>query len=110
MEQLSEKLRDEGIKTAIEHANSTIHKWSHIATNFALNYIRHNDVFMTEDLREASFCIVPEPPSKRAWGAIITKLAKAGLIRHSGYMSVKNPKAHKTPASIWISNVYKYER
>lgn len=93
--------RDIGIKKAEDHANSVHESWSDKAYEFLRQYIRHDAEFMTEQIREASEGIVPEPPSKRAWGSIVLKAARAGLIKKIGYKSVSNPKANATPATLW---------
>jgi len=50
----SQNLRDKGIQQAINHADEVQPLWSEQAYNCLLNYIRYNDEFMTEDVREAS--------------------------------------------------------
>lgn len=96
-----ERLRDKGITQAVTHADYQNEKWSENAYTFLLRYIRNNKEFMTEDARNASLGIIPEPPSARAWGGIIVKAAKNGLIERIGYRNVKNSKAHCTPAAVW---------
>ena len=96
-----EELRDIGIKKSFDNANDKFENWGEIAYDFLLQYIKRNYAFLTEDIRIASADIVPEPPSKRAWGAVILKAKKAGLIRKIGFRNVKNPKAHCTPATLW---------
>jgi hypothetical protein len=59
---------------------------------------------MTEDVREASKHQLSEPPSARAWGGIIVKAVKCGLIYRKGFRNVSNVKAHRTPASLWAVN------
>lgn len=93
--------RDAGIKKAVDHANETEFNWSVQAFGFLLIYIQSNDTFMCEDLRFASTNIVTQPPSKRAWGGIIRRASKAGLIKRIGFKNVKNVKAHCTPAAVW---------
>lgn len=95
------KLRDKGIKQAVDNADLLHENWANTAYQFLINYLNQGYEFMTEDVRVASFGIIPEPPSKRAWGAIIVKAKKEGLIYRVGYSSVKNPKAHGTPAAVW---------
>ena len=59
---------------------------------------------MTEDVRLASEKEIPMPPSNRAWGGIVVRASKAGLISRVGFSNVKNAKAHKTPATVWKVN------
>ena len=98
------QLRDKGIKQAVNNANNTHEKWSVKAYKFLTNYIKSHHEFMTEDVRLASEKKVPIPPSNRAWGGVVVRASRAGLINRVGFSNVKNVKAHKTPASIWRVN------
>ena len=98
------QLRDKGIKQAINNADDTHEKWSEKAYKFLTDYIRSHHEFMTEDVRVASEKKIPIPPSNRAWGGIILRASKAGLITRVGFSSVKNVKAHRTPATVWRVN------
>lgn len=93
------ELRDTGIKKAVEHADKVVESWSHMAYEHLKKYIVLHDEFMAEDLRYDSK--LPEPPSKRAWGGIMVRAAKSGLIYRVGFRAVKNPKAHCANASLW---------
>jgi len=98
------QLRDKGIKQAINNADDTHEKWSEKAYKFLTDYIKSHHEFMTEDVRVASEKKIPIPPSNRAWGGIILRASKAGLITRVGFSSVKNVKAHRTPATVWRVN------
>lgn len=95
-------LAKEGIARAIESAENENEGWVKLAYDFLVKYSRTHKEFMCEDVREASEGIVPVPPSSRAWGGIIRQARKSGLIVKKGYRAVKNPKAHSTPATLWI--------
>lgn len=97
----SEVLRDAGILTAITSANTATPGWADKAYQFLLKYIVNNKEFMTEEMRVASEGIVPFPPSARAWGAVIIKAKRNKLIQSAGFRAVRNPKAHRTPATVW---------
>ncbi|HDY88544.1 MAG TPA: hypothetical protein ENH82_10605 [bacterium] len=56
---------------------------------------------MAEDIRFASKDIVPDPPSARAWGSVVFRAVRNGLIHKVGYRNVTNEKAHCTPATLW---------
>ena len=56
---------------------------------------------MVEDVREASKGVVPVTPSTRAWGGVVVRASKAGVIKRKGFKNVKNAKAHCTPATLW---------
>lgn len=95
-------LRDQGIKKAEDNANDKNENWSAKAYGFLLVYCGIFKQFLAEEVRNASIeAGIPEPPSKRAWGAIVLRAKKNGKIRSIGFRSVKNPKAHCTPATLW---------
>ncbi len=59
---------------------------------------------MCEDFRVwAAAQGLENPPTKKAFGGIITKAKHKNIIIHRGYASVTNSKAHATPASVWQS-------
>lgn len=95
---------ESGAKKAIDHAQLTDLTWAEQALKFLLQYIKHGNEFMVEELRTASIGTVPEPPSKRAWGGIIAKAARLGWVVAVGYRQVSNVKAHATPARVWKHN------
>lgn len=89
------------MKRAVDHANRVYQGWSAIATSFLMQFIHKKETFMTEDLRAASEGIVPEPPHTRAWGSVVNKAARAGVIERVGFAPTKNPTAHKAPVGVW---------
>jgi hypothetical protein len=103
-EPTGEDLRDKGIQQAMDHANETSEKWSEIAYAFLREYMVGQSVFMAENVREASRNVVPDPPSNRAWGGVLVRAAKEGLITRMGFRNVKNTRAHCTPATLWAVN------
>ena len=95
-------LREQGINQAKEHADSVFQDWSDRAFEFLKEFISLSEYpFMAEDVRTSADCNIPEPPSKRAWGAVILKAAREGIIRRVGYRETQNPAAHRTPATLW---------
>lgn len=102
-----EDLKNEGIERSKNNADASHNgNWSQVAYKFLVEYIRNPKVktFMTEDIRMASGDKVPEPPSLRAWGSIIVRASKEGLIQAVGYNTVSNPRAHKAFARVWKVN------
>lgn len=94
------QLRNAGIAKAINNANAKSTNWAEEAYLKLLQYPANK--FMTEELREwAHNTGLPVPPSARAWGAIITRAKREGVVIPLGFRSVKNPKAHATPATLW---------
>lgn len=96
-----EYLRDQGMSRAVEHADRVIESWSDKAYKYTVGYIQSHDKFMVEDIRQASRGVISEPPSIRAWGSIIVRAAKKGLVKRIGFQSVKNAKAHCANAAVW---------
>lgn len=96
------ELRDAGIIKALTHANKKINQWSEKAYVYALEYIETVKQFKTEDLRAYAEAKGFEiPPSKRAWGGIVLRLARNKKVIKSGHATVDNPKAHKCLATLW---------
>lgn len=96
-----EQLKLEGMLQASQHAEEVSTNWNDKALSLLKQFSKHE--FMAEELREwAHKTGLPMPPSARAWGAVIVTARKQGLIKHAGYRNVENPKAHRTPASVWI--------
>lgn len=97
--------RDEGMALAADAADARFPLWQHRALESLKKYLEtKKNAFMTEDFRAwaETFGNLPIPPSGRAYGAVISKASRQGLISHVGYQQTDNPKAHKTPASVWI--------
>lgn len=100
-----QELAEQGMLIAEQHANQVHPNWSEKAFEWFLKYIQLNGLkhqFKTEDVRAyAEANGFEAPPSLRAWGSIVVKVAKAGFIKSAGYIKVENAKAHSTPATLW---------
>lgn len=79
--------------------------WDSIAYDAMILYIgtlNKRNSFMCEDLRAyAERLEIPAPNDKRAWGKIVTRASREGLIVKIGYAATSNPLAHGTPATVW---------
>lgn len=95
------ELRDRGIQQAVDSAEAKSPNWKQEAYAFFLEYIKKHPEFMMEECRKASEGTIDQPPSNRAWGSVIVQAKREGLIRRVGFRSVKNPKAHMAPCSVW---------
>ena len=95
------ELRDEGMAAAVAHANQESPNWIDVAFAYLRGYALIHKEFMAEEVRAASHGLVPEPPSKRAWGAVFMRAAKENILKRKGFRNVTNPKAHSTPATLW---------
>lgn len=99
-----EQLRDQGISRALQ---STEWGWQNEAYRLLKQFVKTSDpfrVFLVEDVRAfAKDQGLPDPPSNRAWGGIVVKAKKEGVVKQVGYSQVKNPTAHKANAALWQS-------
>lgn len=100
---MARQARNEGMEKAVDHADDVEPGWSSRAYKFLLKFLQnHNGNFMGEEVRSyAALMDFELPPSNRAWGSVIAKAAKEGLIERVGYQQVRNVKAHRTPATLW---------
>lgn len=96
--------RDRGMQVAVDHANAVERGWEDMAYEFFINVFlkHHKGPFMCEDYRAACKGVVPDPPSLRAFGSIISKAKKRGLIQRIGIRPVKNPRAQMANATVWV--------
>jgi 5'-3' exonuclease len=91
----------EGIKKAIDNAELKCPGWKDQAIQFVKNYPITK--FMAEDVRVWAYKNgLSKPPNDRAWGAVLRECVKLRVVSHIGYQKVDNPKAHGTPASLWM--------
>ncbi len=100
------ELAREGMDRAERHADQMVEDWSQRAYGYLCTFIAlkpRGTTFMAEDVRRLAETSgrVPIPPSKRAWGAIMSKAARAGHIVRVGFAQVKNERAHCANASVW---------
>ncbi len=102
--ELADYLKEEGIERAVNHANEVTPNWSDRAASLLKEFISVcHTPFMAENFREyAEKQGLEEPPSKRAFGGVITRAKSMGWIKSIGFGLTHNPLAHRTPASLWI--------
>lgn len=76
--------RDVGMSRSVNHAGAV---WAATAFAFVVRYaLTHSEPFMTEDvIRAAASEGLPEPPDRRAFGAIMKKAQREGHIVADGY-------------------------
>ena len=101
----AEALRDEGIQRAIDHADRVESEWSDRAYGMLVRYARQKGSgakITSEAVRNhAEWFGLPTPPDKRAWGAVILRAARAGVIHKAGWTTANDPKVHCNPVSLW---------
>lgn len=102
---VAKQLRDAGMKKAVDHANAVSPNWSEKAYKRLLEFIdRVPGEFMIEDVR--AFSVLDDgfemPPNSKAWGSVVVRAFKAGIIKRVRYDQAKGPKCHMTTVSVWI--------
>jgi len=78
--------------------------WANQAYKYLEDYVDiqdHDREFLAEDIRYSSEGHVPLPSNPRAWGSVVRKAKRDGVIVATGYAEVTNKKAHATPATLW---------
>lgn len=90
--------RDDGMRRAVDHADRVSHAWSVLAYQFVQHYLAYDGPFLAEELVRAAYDYgIPEPPDARAWGAIMNRAARAGLIVKAGYREDR----YCSPKTLW---------
>lgn len=95
--------RDAGIQQACNNADEKQPGWTDDAYGYLVEFVAMSTgPFMVEQVGAyAEAQGLPYPPSKRAWGGVIKRAQKRGLVEHAGYDRVKNSNAHACIASVW---------
>lgn len=92
-----------GMAQALAHANAASRDWSEQAYAAVAHFAAQRIDFRAEQVRaDAEQHGLPAAPHNRAWGAVISKAARAGLIRRVRFAPCDNPKAHSCHVSVWI--------
>jgi len=95
------KLRDRGIQRAADHAGTA---WSELAYRYLEKFLQDHprNRSLTEQVRQYAYSrgLVP-PPSERAWGGVIMRAVRRGIVIFCGYGKVSNSKAHCANAAVW---------
>ena len=95
-------LRDEGIAKVDANAHE---KWKAAAWDVLLGFVRSGRPFMGEDVhRECEERSIGEPHSPKAWGALIMKASRAGIICRHGWAQTKRRSNHAHTYSIWVGS------
>ena len=100
---LGRYLRDQGIKQAMDHADTVYDEWTEKAQRLITAYVLlHKDNFMCEDLiMYAESVNFPMPPNNKAWGGIIRWAKAKGLIQAAGIGKSTIAKHHRGYGTIW---------
>lgn len=95
--------RDAGIATAVEHASAVMPGWPQLAFEALCEYAKQHPTFTIEQARKAMN--VPEPPNTKAWGGVVSKAMRAGIVEADGWTQAEDPKVHCNQVTLWRSLV-----
>lgn len=95
-------LKEAGMKRSLATAERVNPGWGEKCFAWLKVFIADQEgPFKVEAFREWGKNVIPSPPSLRAFGPIVSRAKKEGLIKHVGYTQVENPKAHRATSSLW---------
>lgn len=96
-------LAEDGAQRALDHADAvTFGSWSDHAYSILERFAQARVPFRTEQVRHAAYDEgLPHPPDGRAWGGVIVRARKAGILRQIGWVNCSDPKGHSHPVSLW---------
>jgi hypothetical protein len=95
--------RDVGMQRAVDHADRVTDGWREIAISHVDDYARKHAVFLAEDVIADADGKVPEPPSRKAWGAVMQRAAREGTIEKAGYAPART--SNCSPKVLWRSRI-----
>lgn len=95
------KVTNEAIQRGVDHADLVVEGWSDTAFKLLKEFILTVSTFQSEDFRMWVGDRLPHPPDERAFGAIIRRAVKAGLIKRIGFEPTSDKKTHRSPMSVW---------
>lgn len=99
---IGKALADDGAQRALDHADIQFGSWSDRAYEFLQRYIEQKVPFRVEQVRKAAQDAgLPHAPDARAWGGVLMKAKKAGLLKHMGWVPCDDPNGHSHPVSLW---------
>lgn len=105
LRELAVAARDRGIQTAVDHADAVEPGWSDVAFAYLRQFLADKPSgheFTGEAVRQfAERAGIARPTDKGAWGAVMRRGARAGLMRKIGFTEATDPKVHCNPVSKW---------
>lgn len=95
--------RDSGIAQAAEHADEVSPRWTDRAYKALVEHAKQHTFFTVEQVRMAVAGTLPEPPTTRAWGSVVVRASRAGIITHAGHTEATDPAVHCNLVTLWRS-------
>ncbi len=95
---LAWKPRQEAAERATAHADRENAGWGGQAYDALVSFLERRERFMTQDYVEAAIAGgLAEPPDRRAFGSVVSRAVKAGLIVREGFELDR----FKSPKPVW---------
>ncbi len=94
-------LGHEMAEVAGKHAGD---EWMSIALDAVRIFALKNKYFTTEQVRSKN-PDMPEPPDKRAWGAVVRLAKKQGFIEPAGWVRAESLTVHGMVVTKWESKI-----
>lgn len=100
----AEAYRQDGMNRALMNTESKNPQWAAQALDILKRFIAsHSEPFMVEDVRAFAYKQgLQHPERDQAWGAIIRRACKNGLINKIGQGIAKDPTRHRGYTAIWM--------
>jgi len=96
--------RDKGIRRAKEHAERVVEGWSEGALAMLRRYVAEvGQPFTTLALREWAAARGFDSVSGWAWGSVIVRAVKLGIIERAGAVNVGSATSHLKLSPLWRS-------
>jgi len=100
-----EELKTIGQNLALETADKLHEDWTLKAMAMLRQYCRiHGSGHQFRGEQARFYCEandIPQPGTKKAYGGLMAKLAKEGLIKRVGFSNTKDPKSHHAHCALW---------
>lgn len=101
------RLRDAGIMSAVEHADSVSLGWSDVAVAYIRAYAASHATLTAEQVRKyAESRGLSLPPDKRSWGGVMLTAKRSGVIEAVGWTRASDPKVHCNAVTLWKSRLW----
>ena len=98
------QLRDAAMQRAADHADDVSPRWADVAFQHLRLFAMQHYTLTCEQVRQhAESKGFPKPPTRRAWGAIVSRARRQGVIAPGVYEPASDPSVHCRPIMRWRS-------
>jgi hypothetical protein len=97
------QLASDGARRAVEHANRELFGWEDEAVGWVRKVVKDTPIVTASLVRmTATNGGLPDAPDRRAWGAVMKRAAKEGIIRATeAFTSTRLRTSHGRPERVW---------